>query len=461
MYIMAFFELCGKFHLITKCKFFNKNLRFYMFKCLVIRLLFICSRFTSIDEMAQVLCIIVVVLLTASGRCGSCNCSHQTILSSTTKTPDDPRNSTGEPLFANTTSVQNVLFPSTSDDELRRYNQLYFIVTGIFMPPVAIVGGVGNILTLVVLARGVLKSSSVVYLFVIAFLDLVYQIFSFPWKFTAYYSVTSTIAWKTFYSYYISYGFPVANISYTASVWMVVVFAIERFVMVVYPLKKHLVHESQAKRIVGAVSVFAVLINATRFVERVPYLTADSQTNQTYYAWKLTDLRRSLSYTSIMFWSSFVLNIALPFLLLGIFNTLIVYHIRRASQKALHLVSNVADQSNDARGSRDAQITRLLFGIVIAFFLCNTVGAVMSVLAGIYGMSIYAKIWFKMMVVIANAMLSINPTVNFVVYTTCSSAMRKSVGELLGCACLQEMEKNSASHETLKTSSGKPKSSHE
>ncbi len=138
--------------------------------------------------------------------------------------------------------------------------------------------------------------------------------------------------------------YPFNQIAITASIFLTVAIALERFIAVHYPLNySQAMHEANAltKRIVkyvASVSFLAVLFTATRFFEaKVEYdYDVDPATNETIpgsYEPILmpTDFRTAPLYTAYFNWSRLIVLGIIPFVMLVYLNAKIYQGIKHGS----------------------------------------------------------------------------------------------------------------------------------
>ncbi|XP_064599459.1 FMRFamide receptor-like [Liolophura sinensis] len=315
------------------------------------------------------------------------------------------------------------------------YNQVTFVIRGIYFPVITTLALIGNALTVSVLRKDVLNSSSTAYLLGLAVADLLFAIFFAPTIFRVYLSAMPLRSFQTFYAFYASYFLPLVNTFHTAAVWVTTAFTIERFVAVAMPMKaQKYCTKSRAKKVVVAAFVCGISLNIPRFFRRSVVPLTDPVTNETYYTHKLTSLGVNEQFEQVYFWIYFLATKVIPFPLLASLNFAVLWHVWRARWDRVRLTTK-QDSREDTGKSRENQITRMLIMIVTVFLVCNATAGGASLYVALYGLkTLYinqnpAEFYMFSM---GEALINTNPLVNCVLYAACSQTMRK---ELLHLFC--------------------------
>ncbi|ODM93393.1 FMRFamide receptor [Orchesella cincta] len=109
-----------------------------------------------------------------------------------------------------------------------------FWVQYVSLPGVVLIGVIGNGITIHILAKKRMRSSTNVYLTALAVTDLIYLLFSFSMSWRHFPSINKI--WL--YWYYSPLGLWVTDASSSTSVWLTVSFTVERYIAVCHPLKR-------------------------------------------------------------------------------------------------------------------------------------------------------------------------------------------------------------------------------
>jgi len=108
------------------------------------------------------------------------------------------------------------------------------VVTKIFAPTIAAFGLVGNALTIVILTRKSMKSSTNVYLSALAVYDLLYLLFAVTMT-LIHYEVISQSPWYVHYQKPV--GRPLADTASNTAVLLTLTFTIERYINIRFPIQ--------------------------------------------------------------------------------------------------------------------------------------------------------------------------------------------------------------------------------
>lgn len=320
---------------------------------------------------------------------------------------------------------------SLEDPRIRQ--TIYFIGYGIYLPCLAVACVIGNSLTLTVLHQGALKSSTSAFFMALAVSDVFLQIAAVPHAIQAYPSLAAQPTAKSVHAFWLSYGFPFVYTFLTSSIWITVCLTIERFICVCYPIKaKAICTKRRAKIAVTSVFLLSILANSPHFFVRTPSARTDFQTNTTYYESELTVYGRTAEINAALFWSKFIISVAIPFVTLALVNCCIIRGLRKARRFNESIQqSQRNDLTSNSVISRDIQITRMLTGIVACFFFSYTCSAVASLIVATSGTKVYADGRFMSFVIVSNLLSNTNAVLNFAMYTACSVSIRRAILRLL------------------------------
>ncbi|CAG5116165.1 unnamed protein product [Candidula unifasciata] len=290
-----------------------------------------------------------------------------------------------------------------------------FIVQKLCVPLIVFVGIIGNSMSLVVLTRKCMKSSTNSYLTALALFDLLYLVFSF----------TLSLNHYQFFSKSFSYvhWFPVARVFTdmfaNVSVILTVTFTVERYIGVCHPMKGRIICTSQrAKYITAIVSTLAILCTVPEFWEMEVVAV-------------YTNLAGRPSYEIGYYWFLVSMFTLLPLILLCVFNGVLIRTVVKAAQlrREMTLIAPVRYIGRNHSGEQQ-KITKMLITVVLAFIVCQLPGALLLLVktydawAGVQ-LSIEKKTHLKIAGNITNLLIQANASINFILYSAISTKFRR------------------------------------
>ncbi|XP_064598033.1 growth hormone secretagogue receptor type 1-like [Liolophura sinensis] len=314
------------------------------------------------------------------------------------------------------------------------------------------------ILTIIVLQRGALKSSSTVYIRGSAmssiFGTLLYIVYTVQYHKT----VSQSIAFKNFFSYIVAYGDAFFYISIAANSWIILAFALERLFAIWLPLKSRVFsNESRAKKIVALIFVVAILVNIPRFLRVTVTTRIDPLTNNTLHVWAYTTFGRDPFIRNAVYISFAVIVIIIPLPILAILNLLIIIKLRSVKRKQLRLREGNTKATSGFEDKRQVQMERVLVASLLAFLICYTPMAGTTMTVAFEGPSVFSTFHFgyRLLFLVAPLFYVSCPCLNFVLYVLCSKILRDGVKDLFCVKCVknegaigQQLESSKHTHRT-------------
>lgn len=303
------------------------------------------------------------------------------------------------------------------DPDKEFYELAVFINGEILYPCICIPGLLGNILTLVVLSKANMLSSTNAFLSALAVSDMVSLINDI-----IYFSVMvlsnscPDIAYHIYVHFY-PFAHFVFNIANSVSSWLTVSVAIERFLLVCFPAKSRTMC-TRPRAIAGA-----VIINVVMLTVSMPYAfryktvqVFDDLKNQTSLKLNLTSLWQGDTFSVYYSWSINFLRCNIPLTLLIILNACIIKALLKLRAK------------NRSRYIHRQKVTFMLVIIIMKFLLCTTPDAILSTFYK-YG---YTEDNFRVRGIreFTDMLLAFNAATNFVVYCVLSVTFRMNCKKL-------------------------------
>ena len=261
------------------------------------------------------------------------------------------------------------------------------------------------------------------------------------------------------------YSWPMAAMARTATVWMVVVLTVHRYIAICRPL-----HAAQyntithVRKAVAAVWIFAVVYNVPRFFEGevvVGNVTADirmlpniTRTNDSsmpeavseilsksfvvvgqHATLQPTAMHRNPAYFLIYVTClSFVFRFLIPFSVLAFCNHRLIHAVRASDR--IRRLSAISAASGG--GINDSQDTWILVVVVVVFVICQLPDVIMRVLVLFvrYVPVIHEDLSLRIMmdvIVATNMLITANSSINFVIYCLMGRRFRAILLNTVGC----------------------------
>lgn len=283
-----------------------------------------------------------------------------------------------------------------------------FITNGIMLNVVGVMGIFGNIISMIILSRPQMKSSINYLLIGLARCDTVLILTSvFLFGLPAIYQYTKTELLFTYqfkiYPFLAPVIFPIALIAQTVTVYLTLTVTLERFVAVCHPLQaRSLCTYGRARLYVVLIIIFSTLYNLSRFWEVTVKEQYHTGYNTTVYVLMASPLRNNRIYISVyIHWLYMIFIYFLPFSCLAVLNAAIYRQVRRANQERQRL---------SRLQKKEIGLATMLLCVVVVFVLCNILALVTNVLENFYGIIV------DQLVKTSNLLVTINSSVNFVIY---------------------------------------------
>ncbi|XP_071451861.1 FMRFamide receptor [Hetaerina americana] len=305
-----------------------------------------------------------------------------------------------------------------------------FITNGVLLCTVCALGLVGNALSVFILSRPAMRSSTNLLLGGLARCDaalLTTSLFLFGLpslhEYQAHLRYHAQQGGVLFDYYYRLYPllapvlYPLALTAQTASAYLTLTVTLERWVAVCHPLKARSLCTLRRARIhVAAAMAFSLIYNLPRFwevhmVKETLFLNGPPPSNLTVYELKASPLRADPTYISVYVnWSYLIVMYVLPFGGLAFLNAAIYRQVRRANRERQRL---------SRLQKKEIGLATMLLIVVVVFFLCNLLALVNNVLESFSGIIV------DQLVKTSNLLVTVNSSVNFIIYVTFGERFRR------------------------------------
>ncbi|XP_011451743.3 FMRFamide receptor [Magallana gigas] len=283
----------------------------------------------------------------------------------------------------------------------------------IFLPTACAIGIVGIVLTVVVLGRKNMTTSTNSYLTALAIADLGFLVFLVS-KFFG----SEEMSVEVYYKYYFYTGTiaPVFVETFLmASVWLTVVLAVERYIAICHPLKAIAICTvNRARLIIAGIFIFSFIIRIPRFFEFK--LMTMSHCGKELVHIMPTEMVMSKYYTKTYpIIVDCIVGCVLPLVALVLFNIKLILEIAKSSNYPRFHDVNM--QNMIAR--EQLKITLMLVGIIVVFFVCQAPILVSYTVRHILSYTVANRQQleiFNLVTLIALSLLTFKSSVNFIVY---------------------------------------------
>lgn len=308
-----------------------------------------------------------------------------------------------------------------------------FWIQRVLVPIITLIGVIGNTVTIVIMTRRRMRSSTNNYLAALAIVDMLYLLGGFALSLKHY----EFIQEKGLFIYFRCFPFLIllTDTCSNTSVWLTATFTVERYIAVCHPIKgKVLCTESRARKAVIGVVVFCFALTLPTPFEYAVVEENDPATNMTRVSLSYSEFGRNELYKKIYYWLTVVLFTLVPFCLLAVFNAFLVrsVHISRRQR------SKMVQRTDSSRDNQENKITVMLIAVVILFFLCQLPTAVTLLYTSIRSPeegSEQEKLVF-ILGNIFNFLMSLNAAGNFILYCLLSQKYRRTFLQIF-CPCAE------------------------
>ena len=286
-------------------------------------------------------------------------------------------------------------------------------VTGLICYPIfCVLGLIGNVLILIVLAQKSMQTSTNVYLSALAVSDIIKLMNDSLYFLTVLLLQTHPPSGNKAYGYLYPYAHFVFNMAVCVSSWLTVSVAVERFVLVCHPARsKGLITISRARMLSTACFVLmtALAVPSALRYQTVSTVQVTPEGNVTILDVKLTPLWKNQTFVTSYTWLQSLLRSIIPLFILFIMNAFIINALRKT-------------RANKKLASRN-KITIMLIIVIIFFLMFIIPDAIMSAFFR-FGYAEAEDYRVKGVREITDMLLGMNAAINFALYMTFNKIFR-------------------------------------
>ena len=286
------------------------------------------------------------------------------------------------------------------------------IIYNIVIPTICTFGILGIILTVIVLSRKNMSTSTNCYLMGLAIADLLFLVLFASVLGTG--RISSSHPGYYASNIYMSYASIFLNIFLLTSIWLTVMLATERYIAICRPfLATRMCTVLRARIIIVLIFLIAFLCRMPNFWEYKFVSVYNPLTNKTVVYMDQTELAYNVKYNIIYPWLiDGLLASILPFILLLILNARLIWEVRKSTQ---YIQQNLTT-AGSARHiqSEELQITIMLISVIIVFFICQAPYVIYTAITSINSFSPSPDIMLFRHVTML--LLTLKSAINFIIY---------------------------------------------
>ncbi|KAJ8318186.1 hypothetical protein KUTeg_003277 [Tegillarca granosa] len=302
--------------------------------------------------------------------------------------------------------------------ELWEAFQLQYIFQGILLPIISLFGVIGNILTMVVLWRREMQSTTILFLRALVITDtgiiIVACVAISPFTIALFHPEMSLFKDVIYPNIYTAVNYTVMTIQ-LCNVWITVFVSVERYIAICHPFMATRICTKRKTWVsLIVISIIAVIYNIPRaLATRAKTPCLENQEEGVCFVLVNTAFGESFMYVTVyMVWMYAIIIYIIPLTLLSVLNILIIKELMRMRERRAG--TNIQEDS-------EANLSLVLVLIVVVFILCQTPG-----LFAQFDFLFNGIVMLKWLAV-SNTLFVTNSSVNFLIYTAVGRKFRKTL----------------------------------
>lgn len=379
-------------------------------------------------------------------------------------------NTTNTTTFCDNYSCDQYVQETDHKDELRYQNNLlkYYLI-GICGMTICCFGIVGNIMSVIILTRRVMRSSTYSYLTALALSDTVFLLFTMmiarPDTKAPKMGVVSNYP-DSFYAYTFWFVHASAITCQVTSIWLTLAFTVDRYIMICHPFKaERWCSIKRARWVILGLVLAGIAFNFIRFFEytygllHVPKLDEsvtfnmsafhfnDSNFNGTNVDYLLNSYHSQgyksivvIEYTSLgenPFFKKFVHSwlyltcvAGIPFIALIVLNTFLIIAVHNSRRKG-KMINVKEKRRNDT--------TIMLIGVIVIFLICEGPALISRMIYALNYENSIKSTFYNTYSEVSNLLVTLNSAINIVPYYFFGKKFRQQFWRVF-CSCVLTKE---------------------
>ncbi|XP_067648910.1 FMRFamide receptor-like [Haliotis asinina] len=251
-----------------------------------------------------------------------------------------------------------------ANDYMARVYIYWHYLGGVVCNIFSFVGIGGNTITMMVLSSPEMKSSTSIFLIVLAMFDscVLINMLIANTRWLLFYSPYSSVYFHYFMQPALPIMYGVTNISHTGSTYTVVAVTVERYIAVCHPLKAaSFCTISRAIKTCVAIFIVCLIYSFPRYFEM--YLKWDwvPEFNQTMLVVDYSDMAYSYWYLTVyLVYINVIVKFIIPGVLLVVLNTIMVRKLYRTKPNL---------QKQERKGNEKERFTAMVLAVVVVFLV--------------------------------------------------------------------------------------------
>ena len=291
------------------------------------------------------------------------------------------------------------------------YDDTYRLYMHILLPIICLIGIVGIILTVIVLSRKSMSTSTNCYLTSLAITDLCFLVFMGIKVFEIGLSREGHYLYMTIGNYIHIF----LDIFLLASVWLTVMLGVERYIAICHPLRAmSICTVKRARFIIVAIFMLSTACRVPNFFRYRIITFSDECLDKEVVYYEFTELGKDQTFRKVYAWTfNCWLCAVLPFSTLLFLNGCLIREIHRSTN---YLRYHLAIDSNVQTiiTSEEVKITMMLISVIIVFFICQAPYVILAAVKSILMDQLFAH--FHILTYITVLLLALRSSFNFVLY---------------------------------------------